>query len=167
MNAAGAASAVARGNVAGYPFVSSWQIQAPIERVWAEISQTEDWPSWRKYVAAVQQLEPGDANGVGKRLRLTFRTRLPYTLSFDTRGQHPAAVGPDGRGVRGAGGHRALGAHPGPRAARWSAITGPGVLRCRCAVNVRELPDPSASVSVGGLTCGVLAGRVMVSLVIP
>jgi uncharacterized protein YndB with AHSA1/START domain len=85
MKAAGTAGAAAGGNVAEYHFVSSWQIQAPIERVWAEISRAEDWPSWWKYVAAVQEMEPGDADGTGKRLRLTFRTRLPYTLSFDTR----------------------------------------------------------------------------------
>jgi len=51
--------------VAEYHFVSSWQIQAPIERVWAEIFQTESWPIWWKYVAAVQELKPGDADGVG------------------------------------------------------------------------------------------------------
>jgi uncharacterized protein YndB with AHSA1/START domain len=71
--------------MAEYHFVSTWQIQAPIERVWEEIYHAERWPSWWKYVAGVDELEPGAADGVGKRQRLLFRTRLPYTLGFDVR----------------------------------------------------------------------------------
>ena len=71
--------------MAEYHFVSAWQIQAPIERVWEEIYHTERWPSWWKYVVGVDELEPGGADGVGKRQHLLFRTRLPYTLGFDTR----------------------------------------------------------------------------------
>jgi uncharacterized protein YndB with AHSA1/START domain len=71
--------------VADYHFVSSWRIQAPVERVWEEIVHTERWPSWWKYVAVVDDLEPGAADGVGKRQRLLFRTRLPYTIGFDVR----------------------------------------------------------------------------------
>jgi hypothetical protein len=66
--------------MAEYHFVSIWQIQAPIERVWEEIYHAERWPSWWKYVVGVDELEPGAADGVGKHLRLLFRTRLPYTL---------------------------------------------------------------------------------------
>ena len=63
--------------MAEYHFVSTWQIQAPIERVWEEIYHAERWPAWWKYVTGVDELEPGAADGVGKRLRLLFRTRLP------------------------------------------------------------------------------------------
>ena len=68
-----------------YHFVSRWQIQAPIERVWEEIYHAERWPSWWKYVIGADELEPGAADGVGRRLHLLFRTRLPYTLGFDVR----------------------------------------------------------------------------------
>jgi hypothetical protein len=71
--------------MAEYHFVSTWRIQAPIERVWEEIFHTERWPSWWKYVAGVDELAPGAAGGVGKRLHLVFRTRLPYSLGFDVR----------------------------------------------------------------------------------
>ena len=71
--------------MAEYHFVSTWQIQAPIEQVWEEIRHSERWPEWWKYVVAVEELEPGDADGVGTRQRLLFRTRLPYTLGFDVR----------------------------------------------------------------------------------
>jgi hypothetical protein len=71
--------------MADYHFVSTWQIQAPIEQVWEEIYHAERWPSWWQYVAGVDELEPGSADGTGKRLRMLFRTRLPYTLGFDVR----------------------------------------------------------------------------------
>ena len=71
--------------MAEYHFVSTWQIQAPIERVWEEIYHTERWPNWWKYVVGVNELEPGAADGIGKRQHLLFRTRLPYTLGFDAR----------------------------------------------------------------------------------
>jgi len=71
--------------MAEYHFVSTWQVQAPIERVWEEIYHAERWPSWWKYVIGVDVLEPGAADGVGKRVRVLFRTRLPYTIGFDAR----------------------------------------------------------------------------------
>jgi hypothetical protein len=66
-----------------YHFVSSWRLQAPIERVWEEVVHTERWPSWWKYVHRVDQLDPGDADGLGRRQHLVFTTRLPYRLGFD------------------------------------------------------------------------------------
>ena len=50
-----------------YHFVSTWRLQAPIEQVWEEIFHTERWPSWWRYVHHVDQLDPGDADGLGRR----------------------------------------------------------------------------------------------------
>jgi hypothetical protein len=71
-----------------YHFVSTWRLQAPIERVWDEIFHTERWPSWWKYVHRVDQLDPGDADGLGRRQHLEFTTRLPYRLGFDIQVRH-------------------------------------------------------------------------------
>ncbi|HYY78098.1 MAG TPA: SRPBCC family protein [Actinomycetes bacterium] len=71
--------------MAAYHFVSRWRIQAPIERVWEEIFHAERWPSWWKYVDRVDELEPGAADGVGRRQHLLFKTRLPYKVAFDVR----------------------------------------------------------------------------------
>jgi Polyketide cyclase / dehydrase and lipid transport len=71
-----------------YHFVSTWRLQAPIEQVWEEIFHTERWPSWWKYVHRVDQLDPGDADGLGKRQHLVFTTRLPYRLGFDIQVRH-------------------------------------------------------------------------------
>jgi Polyketide cyclase / dehydrase and lipid transport len=66
-----------------YHFVSTWRLQAPIERVWEEIVHTERWPSWWKYVHRVEELDPGDADGLGRSQHLVFTTRLLYRLGFD------------------------------------------------------------------------------------
>ena len=31
-----------------YHLVSTWRLQAPIQRVWEEVFHTERWPSWWK-----------------------------------------------------------------------------------------------------------------------
>ena len=51
--------------------------------MWEEIYHAEHWPSWWKYVVGMEELDPGAADGVGRRMRLLFRTRLPYTLGFE------------------------------------------------------------------------------------
>jgi len=84
-----------------YHFVSIWQVEAPIERVWEEIYHAERWPDWWKYVIGVYELEPGGADGVGKRQRFLFRTRLPYTLGFEailTRVQPPSKLDAEATG---------------------------------------------------------------------
>lgn len=71
-----------------YHFVSTWRLQAPIERVWEEIVHTERWPSWWRYVRRVEELDPGGADGLGRHQHLEFTTRLPYRLGFDIRVRH-------------------------------------------------------------------------------
>ena len=45
----------------------------------------EDWPSWWRAVARVERLAKDDATGVGAVRRITWRTALPYTLTFAMR----------------------------------------------------------------------------------
>jgi polyketide cyclase/dehydrase/lipid transport protein len=68
-----------------YSFVSIWKVEAPIERVWAAIKETKEWPSWWKYVAKVVELKKGEANGLGSVSRYTWSSPLPYRLTFITR----------------------------------------------------------------------------------
>ena len=69
--------------MASYEFVTTWRIEAPIERVFEAIQDSLAWPSWWDAVLDVAQLAPGDAAGVGDVRRYTFRGRLPYLLRFD------------------------------------------------------------------------------------
>ena len=45
--------------MADYHYVSTWQLQAPIEPVWTAISDLEHLPTWYPGVQQVQMLAPG------------------------------------------------------------------------------------------------------------
>ena len=68
-----------------FHLVTEWTLAAPVEAVWRVIAAPDDWPSWWRAVRKVETLEPGDARGVGAVRRVTWRTALPYTLTFVTR----------------------------------------------------------------------------------
>ena len=109
-----------------YHFVSTWRLQAPIEEVWEEIVHTERWPSWWKYLQRVDQLDPGDADGLGKRQHLVFMTRLPYRLGFDIQVRHlqpPTTLEAVAAGELDGVGRWTL---TPTTAGRWSATTGTG-----------------------------------------
>jgi hypothetical protein len=65
--------------------VTDWTLTAPVEAVWREIAAPEQWPSWWRAVMKVEMLERGDAAGVGALRNITWRTALPYTLTFVIR----------------------------------------------------------------------------------
>jgi uncharacterized protein YndB with AHSA1/START domain len=66
-----------------FDLVTNWHFDAPIDRVWAELNSPDDWPSWWRAVERVEVLAEGDADGLGAVRRLTWRTALPYRLTFD------------------------------------------------------------------------------------
>ncbi len=71
--------------MAGYSFVTTWKFDAPIQAVWNAVADAERYPEWWKYVVSVERISPGDEQGVGAIGRTTWRTALPYTLSFEGR----------------------------------------------------------------------------------
>ena len=68
-----------------YSFVTVWRIQAPLPRVCDVISRCRQWPQWWEGVERVEELDPGDEEGIGSLRRFTWRGRLPYRLVFDIR----------------------------------------------------------------------------------
>jgi hypothetical protein len=68
---------------ADYHYVSTWQLQAPIERVWAAIGDLEQLPTWYPAVKEVQILAAGDDQQVGTRVRYVLKGRLPMRLAFE------------------------------------------------------------------------------------
>jgi hypothetical protein len=68
-----------------YRFLTVWRIEAPVEAVWNEILHSETWPRWWKGVETVEELKGGDRNGLGTIRRFTWKSRLPYRLTFDMR----------------------------------------------------------------------------------
>jgi hypothetical protein len=65
--------------------VTDWSFDAPLEAVWRALIAPEEWPSWWRAVAKVERLADSDADGVGALRRMTWRTALPYTLTFAMR----------------------------------------------------------------------------------
>jgi hypothetical protein len=66
-----------------YDFVTVWRVKAPIESVWNEIYHSGDWPTWWKGVESVVEVRKGDERGVGSIHRYTWKSKLPYRLSFE------------------------------------------------------------------------------------
>jgi uncharacterized protein YndB with AHSA1/START domain len=68
-----------------YEFLTRWQLDAPIEAVFELLRDSERYPSWWKGVKRVELLQTGSDGGVGDISRFTWRSILPYSLSFDLR----------------------------------------------------------------------------------
>jgi carbon monoxide dehydrogenase subunit G len=69
--------------MADYHYVSTWQLQAPIEQVWTAITDLEHLAAWYSGVQEAQELAPGDTQGVGRRVRYVIKGRLPLRLVFE------------------------------------------------------------------------------------
>jgi carbon monoxide dehydrogenase subunit G len=69
--------------MAHYHYMSTWQLQAPIEQVWAALNDLEHLPTWYTGVQQARELTPGDAQGVGRRVRYVIKGRLPLRLAFE------------------------------------------------------------------------------------
>jgi uncharacterized protein YndB with AHSA1/START domain len=68
-----------------YQLVSHWHLDAPIATVWTALYDVARWPQWWSYVLDVEQVERGDATGVGAAHRITMGNALPYQLGFTMR----------------------------------------------------------------------------------
>jgi uncharacterized protein YndB with AHSA1/START domain len=71
--------------ISHYQLVTHWTFPVALATVWEELQQPEHWPQWWKGVRAVQLLESGDAQGIGAYRRMTWRSALPYELTFNMR----------------------------------------------------------------------------------
>jgi hypothetical protein len=81
--------------MAEYAFVTAWQIEAPIDKVWDAIYHADRWPSWWKGVESVVEVTPGDRDGIGAVRRYVWKSKLPYRLVFEmrvTRVEQPLAL---------------------------------------------------------------------------
>lgn len=71
--------------MAEYRYVTTWWLQAPIDDVYQALSRSPDWPRWWKSLLDVEELATGDAEGIGRVYRYTWKSRLGYRLCFDIR----------------------------------------------------------------------------------
>lgn len=68
-----------------YRFITFWKIEAPLQAVFDVVLDSLRWPDWWKGAEHVEELEEGDANGIGSVRRYTWKSLLPYRLRFDAR----------------------------------------------------------------------------------
>jgi len=69
--------------VARYRFLSTWLLEAPRERVWAQLKDAVAWPEWWQGVERVEELDSGDELGEGSRHAIAWRSQIPYPLEFE------------------------------------------------------------------------------------
>ncbi|HEV7699283.1 MAG TPA: SRPBCC family protein [Pyrinomonadaceae bacterium] len=67
-----------------YEFVTVWNLDAPLERVWDAIEDADSWPTWWRGVVSSVELRSGDADGLGSVRRTVWKSALPYKLEFDS-----------------------------------------------------------------------------------
>jgi hypothetical protein len=65
-----------------YKFITTWKIKASINDVWYAIYRSEEWPKWWKGVQQVKVIRENDEQGINGIREYTWRSLLPYTLSF-------------------------------------------------------------------------------------
>jgi uncharacterized protein YndB with AHSA1/START domain len=69
--------------VARYELLSTWLLQAPRGAVWEAIEDASAWPSWWRGVVSAERVGDGDADGVGRRYRVRWRSAVPYAIGFE------------------------------------------------------------------------------------
>jgi uncharacterized protein YndB with AHSA1/START domain len=67
-----------------YRFVTRWRFDAPVERVWAAITDVERYPDWWPGVLRATVLGAEKTLRVGQVTEVAVRGALPYTLHFRT-----------------------------------------------------------------------------------
>ena len=77
-----------------YHFITQWRVEGTLEEVAAIITDRDALTRWWPSVyLEVEEIEPGDASGLGKVVRLYTKGWLPYTLRWQLR---VAEIRPDG-----------------------------------------------------------------------
>jgi uncharacterized protein YndB with AHSA1/START domain len=66
-----------------YAFVTTWLLETSRASAWEVLEQPQQWPEWWRGVERVEELDGGDADRVGSRYRIAWRSRIPYELEFD------------------------------------------------------------------------------------
>jgi uncharacterized protein YndB with AHSA1/START domain len=66
-----------------YRFLTTWLLEAEREPVYELIWDSARWPEWWPGVTAAVEIAPGGPDGVGRRGRYEWRSRIPYPVRFE------------------------------------------------------------------------------------
>jgi uncharacterized protein YndB with AHSA1/START domain len=68
-----------------YYFIARWRVKASAKEVFSIISEPLEYPRWWPAVyLEAKEMMPGEARGVGRRVRFLTRGFLPYTLRWES-----------------------------------------------------------------------------------
>lgn len=65
-----------------YSFITYWELKASLDKVWNAIYDSMEWPQWWRGVAKVTELTPNNDTGVNGVRAYTWKSVLPYSLTF-------------------------------------------------------------------------------------
>jgi hypothetical protein len=68
--------------VRSYSFLTTWLLSAEREPVFEAIWESGRWPQWWPGVVEATETTPGGVDGVGRRGRYEWRSRIPYPVRF-------------------------------------------------------------------------------------
>ena len=68
-----------------YSFVTKWQLKAPLQDVWDAVYNSMEWPHWWRGVLSVIEIEKNDLTGINGVRNYTWKSVLPYSLSFEMK----------------------------------------------------------------------------------
>jgi uncharacterized protein YndB with AHSA1/START domain len=68
-----------------YAFATTWELEAPIDRVWATLADVERWQTWFPAIRRITVVELGGADRLDGVLEVAARAALPYELVVRVR----------------------------------------------------------------------------------
>ena len=68
-----------------YAFATTWELEAPIDQVWATLADVERWQTWLPAIRRITVVDAGGADRLGGVLEVTARATLPYDLVVRVR----------------------------------------------------------------------------------
>lgn len=66
-----------------YFFFTNWQLKSHVEEVWNAVYNSLEWPEWWNGVKSVTEIRSNDPTGVNGIRRYTWKSIMPYSLTFD------------------------------------------------------------------------------------
>jgi hypothetical protein len=71
--------------LAEYRFLTTWVLDCDPLAAWDALHEPLRWPDWWPGVRSVEELEPGNGDGVGALYANVWRSVLPYSVRFRVR----------------------------------------------------------------------------------
>jgi hypothetical protein len=65
-----------------YHFITQIELSSSGDTVWETLARSEEWAEWWRWLRAVEVLNDGDSEGVGRRVRHKVSSPLRYRLTY-------------------------------------------------------------------------------------